>query len=104
MNTRIARQLIEATKPRYQADELKWYADDIVKTHNHAATYGFIDLPTLDFKSVEHKNDRIIISVTTKCDMADITDLFNLKQAWGADSIEIFTGEDPAICIVFNTK
>ena len=104
MNTRIARQLIEATKPRYQADELKWYADDIVKTHNHAATYGFIDLPTLDFKSVEHEEDKITISVKPKCGMADITDLFNLKQAWGADSIEVMTDGDPAICIVFNTK
>ena len=103
-NTKIAKALIEATKPQYTSDELNWYAEDIVKTHNYAAKYGFVELPLLDYHGVEHDGDKIIISVRPKCGMADLNDLYNLKQAWGADGIEIMTTENPVICIVFNTK
>ena len=103
-NTKIAKQLIEATKPQYTSDELNWYAEDIVKTHNYAAKYGFVELPLLDYHGVEHDGDKIIISVRPKCGMADLNDLFNIKTAWGADSIEIMTCENPAICITFNIK
>ena len=103
-NTKIAKQLIEATKPQYTADELNWYAEDIVKTHNYAAKYGFVELPTLDYHGVEHDGDKIIISVRPKCGMADLSDLFNIQSAWGADDIELMTTENPAICIIFNTK
>ena len=103
-NTKIAKQLIEATKPQYTADELNWYAEDIVKTHNYAAKYGFVELPMLDYHGVEHDGDKIIISVRPKCGMADLSDLFNIQSAWGADDIELMTTENPAICIIFNTK
>ena len=103
-NNKIAKALIEATKPQYTSDELNWYAEDIVKTHNYAAKYGFIDLPLLDYHGVEHDGDKIIISVRPKCGMADLNDLFNIKTAWGADGIEIMTTENPVICIIFNTK
>ena len=103
-NTKIAKALIEATKPQYTSDKLNWYAEDIVKTHNYAAKYGFIELPLLDYHGVEHEGDKIIISVRPKCGMADLNDLFNIKSAWGADSIEVMTTENPAICIVFNIK
>lgn len=103
-NTKIAKALIEATKPQYTSDELNWYAEDIVKTHNYAAKYGFVELPLLDYHGVEHDGDKIIISVRPKCGMADLNDLYNLKQAWGADSIEIMTCDNPAICITFNIK
>ena len=57
-----------------------------------------------DYHGVEHDGDKIIISVRPKCGMADLNDLFNIKTAWGADSIEIMTCENPAICITFNIK
>ena len=103
-NTKIAKALIEATKPQYTSDELNWYAEDIVKTHNYAAKYGFVELPLLDYHGVEHEGDKITISVRPKCGMADLNDLYNIKTAWGADSIEIMTCENPAICITFNIK
>ena len=103
-NTKIAKQLIEATKPQYTADELNWYAEDIVKTHNYAAKYGFVELPMLDYHGVEHDGDKIIIFVRPKCGMANLSDLFNIKSAWGADDIELIATENPAICIIFNTK
>lgn len=103
-NTKIAKQLIEATKPQYTSDELNWYAEDIVKTHNYAAKYGFIELPTLDYHGVEHDGDKITISVRPKCGMANLSDLFNIKSAWGADDIELLATENPSICIIFNTK
>ena len=103
-NTKIAKALIEATKPQYTSDELNWYAEDIVKTHNYAAKYGFVELPLLDYHGVEHDGDKIIISVRPKCGMAYLNDLFNIKTAWGADSIEIMTCDNPAICITFNIK
>ena len=104
MNTKIAKALIGSTNPQYSFDELNFYAEDIVKTHNYAAQYGFIELPTLDYHGVEYDGDKIIVSVRPKCGMADLNDLYNLKQAWGADGIEIMTTENPVICIVFNTK
>ena len=104
MNTSIAKHLIEAAKPQHTSDELNFYAEDIVKTHNYAAIYGFVELPTLDYHGVEHDGDKIIISVRPKCGMAELNDLFNIKTAWGADSIEIITAENPVICIIFNTK
>ena len=104
MNTSIAKHLIEAAKPQHTSDELNFYAEDIVKTHNYAAIYGFVELPTLDYHGVEHDGDKIIISVRPKCGMAELNDLFNIKTAWGADSIEIMTCENPAICITFNIK
>jgi len=104
MNTKIAKYLIEATKPQYSFDERNFYAEDIVKTHNYAAQYGFIDLPTLDYIGTEYEDNKIIISVRPKCGMVNLNDLFNIKTAWGADSIEIMTTVDPAICIIFNTK
>ena len=103
-NTKIAKQLIEATKPQYTADELNWYAEDIVKTHNYAAKYGFVELPMLDYHGVEHDGDKIIIFVRPKCGMVNLSDLFNIKSAWGADNIELIATENPAICIIFNTK
>ncbi len=104
MNTSIAKHLIEAIKPQHTSDELNFYAEDIVKTHNYAAIYGFVELPTLDYHGVEHDGNKIIVSVRPKCGMADLNDLYNLKQAWGADNIEIMTTDNPVICIVFNTK
>ena len=104
MNTKLAKALIGATNPQLNFDELDFYAGDIVQTNNHAAQYGFIDLPMLDYHGVEHDGNKIIVSVRPKCGMADLNDLYNLKQAWGANSIEIMTCENPAICITFNIK
>lgn len=104
MNTSIAKHLIEAAKPQHTSDELNFYAEDIVKTHNYAAIYGFVELPSLVYHGVEYEDNKIIISVRPTCGMADLNDLINIKTAWGADSIEIMTTENPAICIIFNTK
>ena len=104
MNTKIAKALIGATNPQYSFDELNFYAEDIIKTHNYAAKYGFTELPALDYLGVEYEDNKIIVSVRPKCGMAGLNDLYNIKQAWGADGIEIITTENPVICIVFNTK
>jgi len=104
MNTKLAKALIGATNPQLNLDELDFYAEDIVKTHNYAAIYGFVELPSLVYHGVEHDGDKIIVSVRPTCGMADPNDLINIKTAWGADSIEVMTTENPAICIIFNTK
>ena len=104
MNNKIAKALIGATNPQYSFDELNFYAEDIIKTHNYAAEYGFTELPALDYHGVEYEDNKIIVSVRPKCGKVELIDLYNLKQAWGADSIEVMTTENPAICIIFNTK
>lgn len=104
MNTKLAKALIGATNPHLNLDELDFYAGDIVQTNNHAAQYGFLDLPTLDYHGVEHDGDKIFLSVRPKSGMVELNDLLNIKTAWGADSIEVMTTENPAICIVFNIK
>ena len=97
-NTKIAKQLIEATKPQYTSDELNWYAEDIVKTHNYAAKYGFVELPTLDYHGVEHDGDKISISVRPI--YGDGLQVVIAR----ADGIEIMTTDNPVICIIFTTK
>ena len=104
MNTKLTKALIGATNPQLNFDELDFYAGDIVQTNNHSTQYGFIDLPMLDYLGVEYEDNKIIVSVRPKCGMAGLNDLYNLKQAWGADGIEIMTTEKPVICIIFNTK
>lgn len=103
-NTKIAKRLIEAVYSKDSSNILDSYAEDIVKTHNYAALYGFIDLPMLNYHGVEHDSFKIFVSIRPKSGIIDINDLLNIKTAWGADNIEIAIDENPAICIVFNIK
>lgn len=88
MNTRIARRLFE-TQGKYPT-QLDATARDIVAAHNHAASNGFIELPLLNYRTANSTaNGSITVAVSPKCGTTNLNDLYNIKSAWGADSLEV---------------
>lgn len=86
MNTKIARRLNEAV----QKSELEKVGEEIVMAHNVAVANGFIELPFLDSKGAMSKTDGTVeVGVTPRCGIMSIDELWALKQAWGADRLEV---------------
>ena len=101
MNNRIARKLNQC---RHEADPKRAaniVATEITDTHNAAVGNGFIDLPTLDFGNVYTEDTSISIDVWPKSGCITLNDLYALKTIWGADEIDIFTGDCGAVELVF---
>lgn len=101
MNNKIARQLNQCrTKPdpKTSANDI---ATRITHTHNNAVADGFLELPTLEFSEAYVEDETISLGVRPKAGFITINDLFNLKTAWGADDINILTGDSGAIELVF---
>ena len=100
MNTRIARRLNEAAK--HEGKELNNTAKDIVEAHNQASRNGLIDLPTLNYCNVSSDNNvAITVAVTPKSGIIDINDLYNLKSAWGADTLEVCSEGGMVVLLTF---
>lgn len=101
MNNKIASKLNQC---RYEADPkraAKIVASEITDTHNAAAGNGFIDLPTLDFGDVYTEDTSISIDVWPKSGCITLNDLYALKTTWGADEINILTGDSGSVELVF---
>ena len=101
MNNRIARKLNQC---RHEADPKRAaniVATEITDTHNAAVCNGFIDLPTLDFGEAIIEDKSISIGVRPKAGLITINDLYNLKTLWGADEINILTGDGGVVELVF---
>lgn len=93
MNTKIAKALLNTPD-----DELDEQSIAIIKAHNDAASYGFIELPALEFFSTFRTNNETMITVRPRPDSVNINDLYILKQTWGADDLNVL---DEGIEIVF---
>lgn len=103
MNTRIARRLNEAAK--HTGKELNVTARDIVEAHNQASRNGFIELPTLNYCNVSSDaQGSVTVAVTPKCGMININDLYNLKQVWGADNLDVCNESGLVILLSYNLK
>lgn len=101
MNNKIARKLNlcrHGADPKRAANIV---ATEIVDTHNAAVGNGFIDLPTLDFGEAIIEDTNISIGVRPKSGLITLNDLYALKTTWGADEINILTGDYTAIELVF---
>lgn len=101
MNNKIARKLNQC---RHEADQKRAaniVATEIIDTHNAAAGNGFIDLPTLDFSKVYIEDTNISIGVRPKSGLITLNDLYAIKTTWGADEINILTGDCGAVELVF---
>lgn len=101
MNTKIARIINEV---RRDGRKLEDAGNAIVDAHNSAVKYGFLDLPMLGFVSAEYLGDRGVINVVPESGMVKIDDLYNIKQAWGADGLEVYIDDNSAIGLIFNRK
>lgn len=86
MNTKIARRLNEAVRK----SELKKTGEEIVMAHNVAVANGFTELQIMDYKGATSTADgTVTVAVVPRCGIASIDDLYALKQAWGADRLEV---------------
>lgn len=101
MNTRIARRLNEAKK--HTDKELDNVARDIVEAHNKSARNGFIELPSIDYRGTTYTAEGVIsVCVSPKCGMANINDLWLLKEVWGASDLDVCS--DSALVIILSFK
>lgn len=101
MNTRIARRLFE-TESKYPT-QLDATARDIVEAHNQASYNGFIELPLLNYRTANsNANGSITIAVSPKCGTTSLNDLYNIKSAWGADSLDVCDENGLAILLNFS--
>ena len=101
MNNRIARKLNQC---RHEADPkhaANIVATEITETHNAAVGNGLIELPTLEFCDAIIEDTSISIGVRPKSGLITINELYNLKTTWGADEINILTGDCGAVELVF---
>ena len=108
MNTKIAKQINEARHGG--ASLLNEAGKKVVKAHNDAVAYGFLDLPRLELVDTEMllPNNGATVVVRPRCGVMKVSDLWALKEAWGADDIEVYLGYNEAdtdgIAIVFKNR
>lgn len=108
MNTKIAKQINEARK--VSSKELSVAGRDIVEVHNDAVDYGFLDLPRLELVDTEMllPDNGATVVVCPMCGVMKISDLWALKEAWGADDIEVYLSNSEAdtdgIAVVFKNR
>lgn len=108
MNTKIAKQINEARK--VSSKELSVAGRDIVEVHNDAVAYGFLGLPRLELVDTEMllPDNGATVVVRPMCGLMKISDLWALKEAWGADDIEVYLSNSEAdsdgIAVVFKNR
>ena len=101
MNNRIARKLNQCRQISDPKKAASLIANEITEAHNAAVGNGFIDLPTLDFGEAIIEDTSISVGVRPKSGIITINDLYALKTTWGADEINILTGDCGAVELVF---
>lgn len=90
MNTKIARALIEAGKK----GGLKKEGERIVTAHNIAVANGFQELPMLEYVTCDDYGATIELTVNSRSGAVMLDDLYNIKHAWGADGVMVYTCKD----------
>lgn len=101
MNTKIARKLNQCRQISDQKKAASLIANEITEAHNAAVSNGFIDIPTLEFSEAHVEENTISLGLKPKAGIININDLYNLKTLWGADEINILTGDCGSIELVF---
>ena len=101
MNNKIARILNQCRPLPDPKKAASLIANEITEAHNAAVGNGFIDLPTLDFSEAHVEENTISLGLKPKAGIININDLYNLKNLWGADEINILTGDCGAVELVF---
>ena len=101
MNNKIARKLNQCRLLPDTKDAASIYAKETTDAHNSAFAKGFIDLPALDFIEAIVEDNSISLRLKPKTGIININDLYNLKNLWGADEINVLTGDCGAVELVF---
>lgn len=74
---------------------------DVVNAHNSAVKYGFLQLPLLEYIDAIDTPEAVTVVVAPVSGMIDINELYVIKTEWGADTINVFTGDSGSIELVF---
>lgn len=101
MNTKIARKLNQCRHEVNPNKAATIYAKETTDAHNNAFAKGFIDLPALNFIEAMVEDNSISLRLAPKTGIITINDLYNLKTLWGADELNILTGDYSAVELVF---
>lgn len=94
MNTQIAQMLNKSLLAEITGR-------DVVNAHNSAVRFGFLQLPMLEYIDTTSSPAATTVVVAPVSGMADINDLYNIKTEWGADGLNVFTGDNGSIELVF---
>ena len=97
MNTHIARMLNKSLLAEMTGK-------DVVAAHNNAVQFGFLQLPHLDYIDTHADNHSTAILVAPTAGLATINDIYNIKIAWGADEVNVYTGTNGSIEFLFKKK
>lgn len=77
---------------------------DVVAAHNNAVQFGFLQLPHLDYIDTHADNHSTAIIVAPTAGITTINDIYNIKIAWGADEVNVYTGTNGSIEFLFKKK
>lgn len=100
MNTKIAK-ILNSARFADRENEVRRVGDKIVMAHNMAEAYGLVELPPLDCVGVEDDGDEVSIEVVSRSGMMTIDEIYNIKTVWGADRVEVYTGDTGMVSFVF---
>lgn len=89
MNNKLASHVLRCLSAEAPNEALIEESQAIVDTHNTAASYGFIDLPIINYTDshIDLTENAATIIIQPKSGTIDIDELYNLKSAWGADKL-----------------
>lgn len=73
---------------------LKKEGERIVTAHNIAVANGFQELPMLEYVTCDDYGATIELTVNSRSGAVMLDDLYNIKHAWGADGVMVYTCKD----------
>lgn len=88
MNTKICK-FIHQYRGKGVTEDLFKLTQELVDGHNAAVKFGFLELPLVVWRRVDVVEQKVVVTVAPRAGFVDLDDLYNLKQAWGAECLEV---------------
>lgn len=100
MNNKLASHVLRCLADETPAEALKEMAQSIVATHNKAVTFGFLDLPIVNYGTsyISTQENTAEVVIRPKSGTIDIDELYNIRSAWGANDLYV---SEEGITLVF---
>ena len=91
MNNKLASHVLRCLTDETPAEALKEMAQSIVATHNKAVTFGFLDLPIVNYGTscISTQENTAEVVIRPKSGTIDIDELYNIRSAWGANDLYV---------------
>lgn len=100
MNNKLASHVLRCLSAEDPNEALIEESQAIVDTHNTAASYGFIDLPIINYTEsyISTQENTAEVVIRPKSGTIDIDELYNIRSAWGANDLYV---SEEGITLVF---